>query len=141
MIYLPGSGILAAYSDSTTGQLNEQFPQALAMYLWAWFILTAIFAVAAMRSSWILFADLVFLDIELLLLASGYMSGQSSLLMAGNSIGFIVAFLSCRSWCFRILIVKDGADGCTTDWAGCAGLWAGGLTPISLPTFAMYKEE
>ena len=26
------------------------------------------------------------------------------------------------------------------DWAGCAGLWGGGVTPIELPTFAMYKE-
>jgi hypothetical protein len=27
------------------------------------------------------------------------------------------------------------------DWAGCAGLWAGGLTPLNVPTFAMYKEK
>jgi hypothetical protein len=26
------------------------------------------------------------------------------------------------------------------DWAGCAGLWAGGLTPIDLPTFPMAKS-
>src|SRR5271156_5595009 len=45
MIYLPGSGILASYTDKATGELNEQFPQALAIYIWAWFILTVIYTV------------------------------------------------------------------------------------------------
>lgn len=96
MIYLPGSGILASYTDSVTGELNAQFPQALAMYLWAWFILTVIFTIAAMRSSWVLFLDLFFLDIVLLLLACGYMLDMSSLLTAGGALGFVVAFLSCE---------------------------------------------
>jgi succinate-acetate transporter protein len=96
LIYLPGSGILAAYTDTTTGELNAMFPQALAMYLWAWFILTVIFTVAAMRSSWVLFMDLFVLDIVLLLLACGYMLDMQSLLTAGNSLGFVVAALSCK---------------------------------------------
>jgi succinate-acetate transporter protein len=96
MIYLPGSGILAAYTDSKTGELNAQFPQALAMYLWAWFILTVIFTVAAMRSSWVLFLDLFVLDIVLMLLACGYMLGMPSLETAGSALGFVVALLSCK---------------------------------------------
>jgi uncharacterized protein len=96
MIYLPGSGILAAYTDSATGALSPEFSQALAMYVWAWFILTVIFTVAAMRSSWVLFLDLFFLDIVLILLASGFMVGSSSVLTAGYAFGFIVAFLSCK---------------------------------------------
>src|ERR1700710_1632743 len=96
MIYLPGSGILASYTDPTTGELNDQFPQALAMYVWAWFILTVIFTIAAMRSSWVLFLDLFFLDIDLLLLACGYMLNNTTLLRAGNGFGFVVAFLSCK---------------------------------------------
>jgi succinate-acetate transporter protein len=107
MIYIPGTGILASYTDSSTGQLNEQFPQALAMYVWAWFILTVIFTIAAMRSSWILFLDLLFLDIDLLLLACGYMLNNTTLLKAGNGIGFVVAFLSCKH--FRTSIYR----GCT----------------------------
>ncbi|CAD6583689.1 MAG: hypothetical protein ASARMPRED_001476 [Alectoria sarmentosa] len=74
MIYIPGSGILAAYTDKTTGLLTPEFSQALAIWLWA-----------------------------------------SDLLTAGNSLGFVVAFLSY--------------------WAGTAGLWAGGLTPFNVPTF------
>jgi succinate-acetate transporter protein len=96
LIYLPGSGVLASYTDSATGELNEMFSQALAMYLWAWFILTVIFTVAAMRSSWVLFLDLFFLDIVLLLLACGYMLDMPSLETAGSAMGFVVAFLSCK---------------------------------------------
>jgi len=95
MIFIPGTGILTSYTDPTTGELNAQFSQALAMYIWAWFILTMIFTVAAMRSSWILFFDLVFLDIDLILLACGYMLNMPSLLKAGNGFGFVVAILSC----------------------------------------------
>jgi len=120
MIYLPGSGILEAYTDPTTGQLNSQFNNALGIWIWAWFILTVIFTVAAMRSSWILFLDLFFLDIDLLLLASGYMLNNASLLKAGNAFGFIVALLSY--------------------WAGAAGLWANGITPMNVPVFPMYTE-
>lgn len=96
MIYIPGTGILAAYTDPATGELNAQFPNALAMYLWAWFILTVIFTVAAIRSSWVLFLDLFFLDIVLLLLACGYMLNMPTLEKAGSAIGFVVAFLSCK---------------------------------------------
>ena len=96
MIYLPGSGILASYTDKATGELNAMFPQALAIYIWAWFILTMIFTVAAVRSSWILFLDLVFLDIDLIFLACGYMLDNQSLLKAGSGFGFVVAILSCK---------------------------------------------
>jgi len=120
MIYIPGTGIMASYTDAS-GQLSPEFSQALAMFVWAWFILTVLFTIAAMRSSWVLFLDLLALDIDLLLLACGYMTGNQSLLTAGNSFGFVVTFFSY--------------------WAGCAGLWAGGLTPLNVPTFAMYKEK
>ncbi|KAL5357071.1 GPR1/FUN34/yaaH family-domain-containing protein [Aspergillus floccosus] len=118
MIYLTGSGILAAYTDSTTGAVDPSFNQALAIYIWAWFIITVLFTVAAMRSSWVLFLDLFFLDICLLLLACGFMVDVPGLLTAGYSFGLVVAFLSY--------------------WAGTAGLWSGGVTPIKLPTFDMY---
>ncbi|KAF2806426.1 uncharacterized protein BDZ99DRAFT_510732 [Mytilinidion resinicola] len=121
MIYLPGSGIIAAYTDATTGAISPEFGQSIALYLWAWFIVTMIYTVAAMRSSWILFLDLFFLDIVLLLLAAGFMVNSTNVLTAGYAVGYVVVFLSY--------------------WAGCAGLWAGGVTPINLPTFAMHKEE
>ncbi|QKX53694.1 uncharacterized protein TRUGW13939_00774 [Talaromyces rugulosus] len=120
MIYLPGTGIMAAYTDPQTGTVGPEFKQALAIYIWAWFILTVLFSIAAMRSSWVLFLDLAALCICLMLLASGNMVGNEGLLKAGYSFGLVVAFLSY--------------------WAGCAGLWAGNTTPIDLPTFSMYKD-
>lgn len=96
MIYLPGSGILAAYTDPKTGALSPDFAQSIALYLWAWFILTVLFTVGAMRSSWVLFLDLAVLDVCLLLLAVGNMVGSHSVLMAGYGVGYVVAFLSCK---------------------------------------------
>lgn len=137
MIYLPGTGIIESYINPATGALDDQFAQALAFYLWAWFILTVIFTISAMRSSWILFLDLLVLSVELLLLACGYMVGNQSLLTGANSLGFVVAFLSCKLPPF----IENKPLIRYTDWAGCAGLWAGNITPFNVPTFAMYKEK
>jgi succinate-acetate transporter protein len=97
MIYIPGTGILASYTDTATGNLRPEFYDALGLYCWAWFILSVIFTIAAIRSSCILFAVLFFLDIELVLLAVGYMLNSSPTLIVANSIGFVVAFFSCKS--------------------------------------------
>lgn len=97
MAYLPGSGITASYTDSETGVVEAQFYQALAIYIWAWFILTVLFSVAAIRSSCILFLDLVILSVCLLLLVCGNMVGKDELLTAGYSFGLVVALLSCES--------------------------------------------
>lgn len=95
MIYLPGSGIIASYTLKD-GSISPMFNQALGIWLWSWFILTVLFTVAAMRSSWVLFMDLFVLSVELMVLASGYMLDNHALLVAGNSLGFVVAFLSCK---------------------------------------------
>lgn len=65
------------------------------MYLWAWFIMTVIVAVASVRSSWLLFADFVTMATVLLLLATGYITRSAGALKAGFSLGFVVAFLTC----------------------------------------------
>jgi len=119
MIYIPGTGIMASYTDAN-GQIKPEFGNALAMYLWAWFILTVIYTMAAMRSSWILILDLFVLDIVLMLLACGYMLDNTTLEKAGNGLGFVVAFLSY--------------------WAGTAGLFVQ-TTPFDIPVFPMYKEK
>ncbi|KAL2860165.1 GPR1/FUN34/yaaH family-domain-containing protein [Aspergillus pseudodeflectus] len=116
LIYIPGSGILSAYTDATTGALRPEFNQALAIYLWVWFIITVLYTVAAMRSTWVLFLDLLALSVCLLLLACGFMTGVEGLLTAGYAVGVVVCFLSF--------------------WAGCTGLYTG-ITPIKLPAFEM----
>ncbi|CEI70853.1 unnamed protein product [Fusarium venenatum] len=102
------------------GTLSPDFQQAIAIYIWAWFILTVIYTIAAVRSSWVLFLDLLALDICLILLAAGNMVNSMSVLNAGYAFGYLVAVMSY--------------------WAGCAGLFAGGVTPFEIPTFPMYKE-
>ncbi|KAL7917306.1 GPR1/FUN34/yaaH family domain-containing protein [Trichoderma austrokoningii] len=118
LIFIPGSGIIDAYSDAE-GHILPEFNQAIALYLWSWFILNSIFTVASVRSSWTLFMALLLFGVELILLATGYMTDSASLLTAGNSVGFLVSFCAY--------------------WSGCAGLWSGGITPFTLPTFPMYK--
>lgn len=97
MIYLPGTGIIAAYTDPDTGLLSADFQQSLALYLWAWFILTVLFTVGAMRSSWILLLTLASLDVCLLLLAVGNMLGNDTTITTGFAIGYVTAALSCKS--------------------------------------------
>ncbi|EHK17765.1 uncharacterized protein TRIVIDRAFT_194912 [Trichoderma virens Gv29-8] len=118
LIFIPGSGIIDAYSDAQ-GNILPTFNQALAMYLWSWLILNMIFTIAAMRSSWTLFMALLLFNVELILLAVGYMLDKASMLVAGNSIGFLVSFCAY--------------------WAGCAGLWSGGITSFTIPALPMYK--
>ena len=142
LIYLPGSGIIAAYTDAKTGALSPEFQQALALYIWAWFILIVIYTVAAMRSSWVLLLDLVALDVCLLLLAVGFMVGSEATSTAGYAFGYIVAFLSCKrppvsEWEDDDLLIL----WVFLDWAGCAGLYAGGTTPFEVPTGPLYKEQ
>ncbi|KAL4906953.1 hypothetical protein BDW74DRAFT_176550 [Aspergillus multicolor] len=116
MIYLPGSGIIAAYTDPATGVPGADFNQAISIYLWVWFIITVLYTIAAMRSTWVLFLDLVALDICLLLLACGFMTSMTALLTAGYAFGVVVCFLSF--------------------WAGTAGLWVE-ITPFKVPVFEM----
>jgi succinate-acetate transporter protein len=96
MIYLPGSGIMAAYTDKETGHLTSEFQQSVALYLWVWFILTVIFTMAALRSSWVLVLLFAFLDICLMLLAIGNMINNQRCLLAGYGIGYIVTLFSCK---------------------------------------------
>ncbi|KAH7113971.1 GPR1/FUN34/yaaH family-domain-containing protein [Dactylonectria estremocensis] len=121
MIYLPGSGIITAYTDPKTGALSPDFQQAIALYLWAWFILTVIYTIAAVRTTWILFLDLFTLDICLALLAVGNMMDHQATITAGYAFGYLVAALSY--------------------WAGCAGLFGDGLTPFNVPIFPLHKTD
>jgi len=120
-IYLPGTGIMAAYTDPTTGKLGPEFDQALGLYYTAWALVTFVFLLGAVRASVVVVCILSFFDLECVLLAAGLMTGNTHVLKAANGIGFIVAFL-----CY---------------WGGASGLYAGSATPWELPTFPLHKEE
>lgn len=96
LIFIPGTGILAAYADPTTGEPLPSLPQAIAMFVWAWFIVCVVFTVAATRASWVLLLLLVFVDLNLLFTAVGYMMDNAGLMKASSAMGFIAAFLACK---------------------------------------------
>ena len=95
LIFIPGTGVLAAYTDPATGKPLPELNQALALLVWAWFILSVIFTVAATRASWSLLLTLVFFDLESMLLAVGYMVGDGRVLLASRGVGFGVAGCAC----------------------------------------------
>ncbi|KAL6231124.1 GPR1/FUN34/yaaH family-domain-containing protein [Aspergillus navahoensis] len=107
MVYFPGTGILAAYTDAEIGAPRPEFDQAIAVHLWAGF-------------SRVLSINPSFLSLGFLLLAVAHITGDEGAMTAGYSVMIVTAALSY--------------------WASCAGLWAGGTTPISLPMSPMYKE-
>ncbi|OAA61920.1 GPR1/FUN34/yaaH [Niveomyces insectorum RCEF 264] len=121
LIFIPGTGILAAYADPVTGAPLPDLSQAIAMFVWAWFIVSVIFTIAATRASWVLLILLVFVDITLLFIAAGYMAGVEGLLKASCGTGFVAAFLAY--------------------YAGAAGLWGNGGTAINLPVGSLVPKR
>lgn len=125
-----------------------EFDQAIAMFIWAWFIMSVIFTVASVRSSWTLLAALVFVDFTLILLAVGHMLGEESCLKAGSATGLVTAALACKSGstkfsCLRHLRkqeVEYTDANLREDWAGTAGLWGDGTTPFNLPVGSLKKD-
>ena len=140
MIYLPGSGIIAAYTDTATGKLLPEFDQALGLYYTAWFVVTFVFILGAVRASVIVVGILSFFDLECLLLAAGLMSGNTHVLKAANCVGFLVSFLCCKS-CLRDHLETATNMGRPLDWGGASGLYAGDATPWNIPTFPLHKED
>ncbi|KAL9093567.1 MAG: hypothetical protein Q9165_003962 [Trypethelium subeluteriae] len=100
-IFIPSTGVLAAYSDPTTGKPLPELDQALALLVWAWFIISVIFTIAATRASWALLLTLAFFDLEALLLAVGYMTGNYQVMLASRGVGFVVAFCACKLFTFK----------------------------------------
>ena len=88
--------MLAAYTDAATGKPLPELDQALALLIWAWFILSVIFTIAATRTSWSLLLALLFYDLELMLLAVGYTVGNDRILIASRGVGFMAAFCACQ---------------------------------------------
>lgn len=98
-IFIPGSGILTAYSDAN-GIPKAEFSQAVALFVWSWFIITAIFTIGACQANYVLFGLLCTADVTLILLAAGHMVENHALLKASGVFGLIAAAISCK---FRLL--------------------------------------
>ncbi|KAI1327897.1 GPR1/FUN34/yaaH family-domain-containing protein [Xylariaceae sp. FL0255] len=118
--FIPGSGILAAYS-TPEGVPTDEFYQAIALFIWSWFIITFIFTVGASQANYTLFSLLSIADVTLILLATGFMMGSERLMMAGSGTGLVAAFISF--------------------YAAAAYLYVDGVTPFTLPLFPIRKDR
>lgn len=96
VILTPGFGIVASYTDKTTGV--SDFSQVFALYLWAWFIFTTLCMLLTLRST-IAFASLfIVLDLAFLFLALAEQNAghaiSASLGKAGGAFGLVAALLA-----------------------------------------------
>lgn len=92
IILTPGFGIVASYTDKTTG--ISDFSQVFALYLWAWFIFTTLCTLLTLRST-VAFASLfIVLDMAFLFLALAEQTGIAALGKAGGAFGLAAAFLA-----------------------------------------------
>jgi len=102
-LYIPGSGILAAYTDKP-----EELDSALAIYLITWFMFTFFMFIASLRKNIGLIALFGFLTITFLMLAIGAFSGNASCHKAGGALGIVTALIA--FYCaLSGLMTKDGA--------------------------------
>jgi len=90
LIYIPGTGILAAYT--ATPEDAAQLGNALGIYLTAWFIMIFIMIPATFRSSIAFAAEVALVDLVILVLAVAQYTGNPQVTLAGGYLGLIAAF-------------------------------------------------
>lgn len=87
-IFIPGSNILAAYTN------DVELGHAIGFYLAAWFIFTFFMLVAALRSNVALIALFFMLTLTFLLLMIGQFITKVAIVHAGGYCGIITAFIA-----------------------------------------------
>lgn len=87
-LYVPGSGILTAYSNPA------ELRSALGIYLITWFAFTFIMLIAALRRNVGLIALFFFLTVTFMLLAIGEFLNNASVHKAGGALGIITALIA-----------------------------------------------
>jgi len=102
-IFIPGSGILAAYASAA------ELDSALGIYLITWFIVTFLLFIASFRKNVGLVVLFGFLAITFLLLAAGIFTGSLRATKAGGAFGAITAFVAYYVG-LADLLAADGID-------------------------------
>ncbi|KAH7890313.1 Gpr1 family protein [Phlebopus sp. FC_14] len=87
-ILIPGSGVSAAYSS------EDEFHQAIGIYLITWFVLTFMLLIGALRRNVSFIALLFFLCITFILLAAGAWTGKVTINRAGGGFGILTAWIA-----------------------------------------------
>lgn len=88
-LYIPGSGILAAY-DGKTAELES----ALGVYLITWFVVTFLLLIASLRRNLGLIALFFFLTITFMLLAISKFTNNLTINKAGGGFGVLTALIA-----------------------------------------------
>jgi hypothetical protein len=89
-IFIPGSGIGAAYTD--VAPTMEQ--NAIGIYLLAWMIVTFLFFIGSIRKSIGLSALFFFLTATFLVLAVGFLNQKTNIVKVGGYFGIITALIA-----------------------------------------------
>jgi len=103
-IFIPGSGILAAYEGK-----NDDLSSAIGIYLITWFIVTFLFFIASLRKSISFIALFGFLTITFAALAGGAWTGSVATTKAGGILGAITAMIAYYIGLAEMLNAEDMA--------------------------------
>jgi len=87
-ILLPGSGVLAAFTDPT------ELSSALGIYLMAWFMVTFLLLIVSLRKNVGLVVLFSCLTITFLLLAIGIFTASLAVTKSGGALGVVTAFVA-----------------------------------------------
>jgi len=87
-IFIPGSGVIAAYSDP------QELNNAVGIYLIAWMMLTLIFLMIILRRNISFVVLFTILALTFALLAAGSFTAKASITKAGGIVGIITALVA-----------------------------------------------
>ncbi|OCH89821.1 hypothetical protein OBBRIDRAFT_639764 [Obba rivulosa] len=102
-LYLPGSGIAAAYTDAA------EFDHAVGIYLMTWFIVTFLLFVASLRRNIGLIALFFFLTLTFMMLGISkfVVSASEACGKAGGALGIITAFIAFYVGTAQLLVPSE----------------------------------
>jgi hypothetical protein len=89
-IFIPGSGILAAYADGPA----DEFSNALGIVLITWFLVTFLFFIVALRKSVAFIFLFGFVSTTFALLATAELSGKEHFTKVGGGVGIVTAMIA-----------------------------------------------
>ncbi|KAF9506754.1 hypothetical protein BS47DRAFT_1489205 [Hydnum rufescens UP504] len=94
IIFIPGSGILDAYSTTNPAVRAGDEANAVAFFLLAWFIFTFCILLASFRSNLTMVALFFFLDLTFMLLMIGAFKPEVNATKAGGGTGIVTAAIA-----------------------------------------------
>jgi len=101
-ILIPSSGIIDSYTATP-----EELPNALGIYLIAWFMFTFMMLIGALRKNVSFIALFAFLAATFALLAAGQFTAKVNLTKAGGALGIVTAFIAYYCAVSQLLVREE----------------------------------